>query len=128
MKTCTKCIAEFDYGSRRDGRVNWCLSCSRGYDRNRKNLTYVRKTEGTSQERSGVRHDFFDSWSDESAYALGLLFTDGCIQKRGNSWAVSFYLYAPSDGPCHPRKRAVWQSYVELRNEHGGLIMDKVAA
>lgn len=41
--------------------------------------------------REGIRHDLFDSWSDTSAYALGLLFTDGGVTRNGSSWSVSFY-------------------------------------
>jgi len=86
---CTKCNVTFQYGARRDGRKNLCLNCRRQYDREYKNARYIRKTVGTPQERSGVNHTFFDTWTPNSAYALGLLFTDGCIQKK-SSWEISF--------------------------------------
>jgi hypothetical protein len=89
MKICTKCGSEFCYESRKDNRTHWCLDCTRAYNRQAKKAVYVRKTSGTAQERSGVIHTFFDNWTSDSAYALGLLFTDGCVQKRSN-WSINF--------------------------------------
>lgn len=80
MKTCSKC-GKAKPPNQMHGRV--CEQC-------RHKARYVRKTQGTPQECSGVCHDLFDTWTPESSYALGLLFTDGCVQKRGLSWEVSF--------------------------------------
>jgi LAGLIDADG-like domain len=110
VKTCSKCgePGEFRVGSRQ------CLACRKTVWRvqNEKAKEYQKsyrkaKAPGLKEDRKLLRqarlaekeskYEFFDSWSSDSAYALGLIFTDGCIQLnkgRGNSrfWYISIGL------------------------------------
>jgi len=43
----------------------------------------AQKQQKLSQQFFDINERFFDEWSSDMAYVLGLLFTDGCISKTG---------------------------------------------
>lgn len=64
-------------------------------DRGIRNILYKHKTEMNRTQFSGqprkhkVNEDFFKIWSDEMAWILGLILTDGCINKHTHTVSIS---------------------------------------
>lgn len=66
------------------------------------------------------RETFFDLWSDDSAYALGLIFTDGNIYKKVSrrTWVIQFSV---TDREVVEWLHAVWGSPCKIYKESNGV-------